>query len=90
MGNNYLRYLLSHRHDQRKKTATGGAAHCMHSGRFALKKKNVLSVRAVTRQETTAAVVDVDLFAEKLLRTNYSDSHAAVCREVRSCTRPAA
>lgn len=46
--------------------------------------KNILSVRAVTRQETTAAVVDGDLYAEHLVRMNYSDSHSTVCREVRA------
>ncbi len=44
--------------------------------------KNVLSVRAVTRQETVAAIVDGEVYAKNLVRMNYSDSHSAVCREV--------
>lgn len=46
--------------------------------------QSVLSVRAVTREETTVAVVDSEVYANGLVRESYSDSHSAVCREVRA------
>lgn len=39
-------------------------------------------MRAVTRQETTAVVVDPELYDKQLNRVDPSDSHAAICREV--------
>ena len=41
-----------------------------------------LSVRAVTREETTVAVLDSDLYDKSLARLDPKDAHAAVCREV--------
>lgn len=40
------------------------------------------SVRAVTRQETTALVVDAKLYHANLSRVDSTDAHAAVCRDV--------
>ncbi|CAM9307157.1 unnamed protein product, partial [Hapterophycus canaliculatus] len=53
-------------------------------GEYPHSEENILRVRAVTRQETTAAVVDGDVYAEQLVNEeiNYSDSHSEVCREV--------
>ena len=41
-----------------------------------------LSVRAVTREETSAALLDSDLYDKNLARFDPKDAHAAVCREV--------
>ncbi|CAM9781014.1 unnamed protein product, partial [Ectocarpus sp. 4 AP-2014] len=51
-------------------------------GEYPNSEESVLSVRAVTREETTVAVVDTEIYANGLARENYSDSHSAVCREV--------
>ncbi|CBN77023.1 hypothetical protein Esi_0026_0048 [Ectocarpus siliculosus] len=51
-------------------------------GEYPNSEESVLSVRAVTREGTTAAVVDTEVYANGLARENYSDSHSAVCREV--------
>ncbi|CAM9569155.1 unnamed protein product [Pylaiella littoralis] len=51
-------------------------------GEFPLSEESVQSVRAVTRRETTVAVVDSELYTRNLSRVNYSDSHSAICREV--------
>ena len=40
-------------------------------------------MRAVTRQETTAAVVDSEVYEKNLATVDPKDAHAAVCREVR-------
>ncbi|CAM9216898.1 unnamed protein product [Ectocarpus sp. 13 AM-2016] len=60
------------------------AMHCDRQvlGEYPNSEESVLSVRAVTREETTAAVVDTEIYANGLARENYSDSHSAVCREV--------
>ncbi|CAM9375137.1 unnamed protein product [Ectocarpus sp. 12 AP-2014] len=60
------------------------AMHCDRQvlGEYPNSEESVLSVRAVTREETTAAVVDSEIYANGLARENYSDSHSAVCREV--------
>lgn len=43
-------------------------------------------MRAVTRQETTAVMLDAELYDKHLHIVDPSDSHAAVCREVRDAS----
>lgn len=43
-------------------------------------------MRAVTRQETTAVMLDAELYDKQLNKIDPSDSHAAVCREVRDAS----
>lgn len=45
----------------------------------------VLNVRAVTRETTTAAVVDAELYDKQLSEVDPSDEHARVCRQVTTC-----